>query len=122
MKTKVSLKTYAVLALCALPFWAMADVSHSCTFTLSNWHQQVESHPGIELSAYSYDGLNCSVQPGQPMLPCQRVTLAVPYNATAFTVTVTDSTATDTLETFVVKPKPQPRCKDESAGEDDLPF
>ena len=122
MKTKTVLNRCALLMLSLAPMSAMGQVSHSCTFTLSDWSRQVESFPGYELSAYSYTGLYSSTHPGQPMLPSRRVTLAVPYNATAFTVTVTDSTAIDTLETFTLKPMPQPRNRDESAGEDDPVF
>ncbi len=119
MKTKLLL-SISVMLMFSLP--AMGVVTHSCTFSLSDWNRQVESYPGYELAAYSYTGLYSSTQPGQPMLPSRRVMLAVPYNATAFTITVTDSTATDTLETFTLKPMPQPRYHDESAGEDDPAF
>ncbi|MBQ7689839.1 MAG: hypothetical protein IJT30_01405 [Muribaculaceae bacterium] len=123
MKTKRLILAYiAVFMLWLPPLSAMGEVVDSCKFTLSDWSCQVEDVQGFLLSNYDYAGLHCLVQPGQPMLPSRRVSLAVPYNASGFTITVTDSTTTDLTEPFTVKPRPLPLKGDDSGDEESPVF
>ncbi len=83
-------------------------VSHSATFASSGWSDSTVVVDNTSYRLHTFAGLDDDGNSGAPMLPCKAVTLSVPYNATNFTVTLSNSSISTGSDSYVCYPIPQP--------------
>lgn len=99
----------ALVAVMAAVLPARAGVvSHSATFASSGWSDSTVVVDNTNYSLHTFTGLDDDGNSGAPMLPCKAVTFSVPYNATNFTVTLSNSSISTGSDSCVCYPIPQP--------------
>ena len=88
---------------------AHADsLTHSVSFAASGWNDSTVVVDTTSYRLHTFAGLDDDGNSGAPMLPCKAVTFSVPYNATNFTVTLSNSSISTGTDTYVCYPIPQP--------------
>ena len=99
----------ALVAVMAAVLPARAGVvSHSATFASSGWSDSTVVVDNTSYRLHTFAGLDDDGNSGAPMLPCKAVTFSVPYNATNFTVTLSNSSISTGSDSYVCYPIPQP--------------
>lgn len=109
---RANIHYYIIMALVAvmaavLPARA-GVVSHSATFASSGWSDSTVVVDNTSYRLHTFTGLDDDGNSGAPMLPCKAVTFSVPYNATNFTVTLSNSSISTGSDSYVCYPIPQP--------------
>lgn len=105
-----------VASLCMLASRA-GVITHSETFSPSNWSFLADTVDSTPYTHVTYDGLDYISEPGKPQLPVKYVQLMVPYNATNITVSCSYSLRRTRVLDAKILPVEVPQVADETASE-----
>ncbi|MBQ0068262.1 MAG: hypothetical protein KBT09_00695 [Bacteroidales bacterium] len=104
-----------ITALCMLTSRA-GVITHSETFSPSNWSFLADTVDSTPYTHVTYDGLDYISEPGKPLLPVKYVQLMVPYNAINITVSCSYNLRRTRVLDAKILPVEVPQIADETAS------